>query len=122
LAYLQERTLRILLDKLGQMQPGMPNLLVIHHQDEQARSIDLDKLMRDLRTRADGKDPSFYAASRRYDGPAAFYKDFNRLNGILLWPIEAKLWVNKQARPPLEEKIFRRVGELLSNGETQERR
>jgi len=36
-----ERIVRILLDKLGQMQPGMANLLVIHTREELARSIDL---------------------------------------------------------------------------------
>ncbi len=37
----EQRILRILLDKLEQMQPSMPNLLVIHTQQEVATSIDL---------------------------------------------------------------------------------
>ena len=79
-----ERILRILLDKLGQMQPGMANLLVIHTREELARSIDLDRLMQAVKTKADRKEPALYAASR-YTGPAAFYKDFGQLSGILLW-------------------------------------
>lgn len=75
---------RILLDKLGQMQPGMPNLLVIYTGGDLARSIDLGRLMQAIKTRAEGKDPSFYAISR-YNSPAAFYKDFLHLSGILLW-------------------------------------
>ena len=38
---LQRKEERILLDKLGQVQPGMPNLLVIHTRADPARAIDL---------------------------------------------------------------------------------
>ena len=114
----EERILRILLakllDKLGQMQPGMANLLVIHTRDELARSIDLGRLMQAVKIRAEGKDPAFYAASR-YTSPAAFYKDFHHLSGILLWSAEAQLWVNKQSRPRLAEKVLRLVSALPSN-------
>jgi hypothetical protein len=111
----EERILRILLDKLGQMQPGMANLLVIHTGEELARSIDLGRLMQEVKTRAEGKDPSFYTASR-YTSPAAFYKDFLHLSGILLWAAGTQLWVNKQARPGLEEKVLRLVSSLPSSG------
>ena len=80
----EERILRILLYKLGQMQPGMPNLLVIHTRQELARSIDLGRLMQEIKTRVEKKEPALYAASR-YTSPAAFYKDFLHLSGILLW-------------------------------------
>lgn len=109
----EERFLRILLDKLGQMQPGMPNLLVIHTRTELARSFDLDRLMQGVKTRAEGKDPFFYAASR-YSRPADFYKEFLRLSGILLWAGEAPVWVNKQARPGLPENVIRLVSSLQS--------
>ena len=109
----EERILRILLYKLGQMQPGMPNLLVIHAQEDVARSVNLDRLMQELKIKADRKDSAFYAASG-YAGPAAFYKDFLHLNGILLWSPEAQLWVNKQARPELAEKVLRLVTSLAS--------
>jgi hypothetical protein len=110
----EERILRILLGKLGQMQPGMANLLVIHTREELAQSIDLGRLMQEIKTRAEGKDPSFYAASR-YTGPPAFYKDFLHLNGILLWTARAQLWVNKQARPGLPEKVLRLISSLPSS-------
>jgi hypothetical protein len=109
----EERILRILLYKLGQMQPGMPNLLVIHAREDAARSIDLDRLMQEIKIKVEGKDPAFYAAAG-YTSPAAFYKDFLRLNGILLWSPGAQLWVNKQARPELEEKVLRLVSSLAS--------
>lgn len=108
----EERFLRIMLDKLGQMQPSMANLLVIHTQEELAQAIDVGRLMQEIKTRVEGKDPGFYATIR-YTSPAAFYKDFLRLGGILLWSSSAKLWVNKQARPNLADNVLRRVSSLL---------
>ena len=109
----EERILRILLSKLGQMQPGKANLLVIHTRNEIARSVDLNKLMQEIKTRAEGKERSFYEISR-YASPAAFYKDFLHLSGIVLWTAEAQPWVNKQARPGLDEKVLRLVSSLSS--------
>lgn len=91
----------------------MANLLVIHTRDELARSIDLGRLVQEIKIRVEGKDPAFYAASR-YISPAAFYKDFLHLSGILLWTSGAQLWVNKQARPGLAEKVLRPVSSLPS--------
>ncbi len=111
---LEERFLRTLLYKLGQMQPGMPNLLVLHAHHEIARSLDLNKLMQDIKIRAEKKETSFYEMSR-YANPAAFYKDFLRLSAILLWTAHAQLWANKQARPALDEKVLRLVSSLPSS-------
>jgi len=112
----EERFLRILLHKLGQMQPGKPNLLVIHTREELRRSLDLDKLMQEVKIKVEKKDPAFYELSR-YDSPAAFYKDFLHLSGTLLWEASrsTQLWVNKQARPALAGEVLRLVGPLLSN-------
>jgi hypothetical protein len=109
-----ERVVWILLDKLRQMQPGMANVLVIRAREALAQSIDLGDLMRELKIRVEGKDPSFYAGSR-YDGPAAFYKDFLHLSGIILWADTAQGWANKQARPGLEEKNLRLVSLALQS-------
>jgi hypothetical protein len=109
----EERILRILLYKLGQLQPGMANLLVIHTRTELAGLIDLDKLMQEIKTRVEKKDPAFYEMSR-YLNPAAFYKDFLHLSGILLWTVHPQLWINKQARPGLDEKVLRLVSSLSS--------
>ena len=111
-----ERFLRILLYKLGQMQAGKPNLLVICTRKELARSIDLGGFMQGLKTRVEGKDPSFYNISR-YASPAAFYKDFLHISGILLWTAspEAQLWVNKQARPTLAVEVLRLISSLSSS-------
>ena len=112
-ARIEERIIRILLNKLGQMQPGMANLLTILAREETARSIDLSALLHDIKTRVEAKDPVFYTASR-YTGPAAFYRDFLHLSGIVLWSPGAQLWINKQARPALDEKVLRLVTSLAS--------
>jgi len=107
----KERFLRLLLYKLGQMQPGMPNLLVIHIREELARPLDLSRLMQEIKMKAEGKDASFYELSR-YANPAAFYKDFLHLSGILLWSAGGPLWVNKQARQALAREVLRLVSSL----------
>lgn len=112
----EERFLRILLYKLGQMRAGKPNLLVIRTRKELARAMDLDRLMQGIKTRVEGKDSSFYNISR-YTSPAAFYKDFLHLSGILLWAAspETQLWVNKQARPALATEVLRLISSLSSS-------
>jgi hypothetical protein len=108
----EERIVRILLEKLGQMQPGVPNLLAIHTQGHAEGLIDLGELMHQVKVWADGTASAFYSRSQ-YESPAAFYKDFNRLNGIVFWVPGGQLWVNKQARPALDEKVLRLVGSLV---------
>jgi hypothetical protein len=110
----EERILRVLLYKLGQMQPGMSNLLVIHVREDLAHSLDLSKLMQGIKTKVEGRDPAFYELSR-YESPAAFYKEFLHLSGILLWTADGQLWVNKQARPPLTTDVLRLVSALPQN-------
>lgn len=127
-ARVEARIVRILLDKLGQMQPGMANLLSIHTRADRARAIDLGRLMQTVKTRVEAQDPAIFSASR-YAGPPDFYKDFLRLSGILLWgggeepggeepggeePGGGKPWINKQARPALDEKVIRLVQALSS--------
>jgi hypothetical protein len=115
----EERFLRILLYKLGQMQPGMPNLLVIHTRQELARLLDLGTLMQEIKSRAERKDPSFYERSR-YASPAAFYKDFLHLSAIVLGSASPGMqtWVNKQARPALAAEALRLVSSLLASEAT----
>jgi hypothetical protein len=108
-----ERILRTLLEKLGQMQPGMPNLLAIHAPPEAAKAIDLGGLMQELKILVDNKDSAFYTFTG-YTNPAAFYKDFLRVSGLLLWGPEVQVWVNRQARPALDEKVVRLVASLLA--------
>ncbi len=109
----EERVVGILLDKLAQMQAGMPNLLLIYTRSDVARSIDLAALLHVLQIRIERKDPVVYSLGR-YSSPAAFYRGFNRLNGVFLWGGSVQQWVNKQARPPLDEKVMRLAAGLLA--------
>jgi hypothetical protein len=108
------RLLRILLSKLGQMQAGMPNVLVIHTRRQIVQAIDMERFMQEIKTRVEGKEPSFYELSR-YANPTAFYKDFLHLSGLILWSPGAQLWINKQARPALDGAVLRRLRELASS-------
>jgi hypothetical protein len=115
LARKEERVLRVLLDKLEQMQPGMPNLLAIHTPAATARVLDLEGLVQRIKARADSRDPAFYALSR-YSRPVDFYKHFLRLSGMLLWgEAPVQVWVNKPARPLLDEKVIRAVASCLGS-------
>lgn len=107
----EKRFLRLLLYKLGQMQPGMPNLLVVHTGNEPVRSLSLESLMQTIKLKVEKKDPVFYELSR-FASPAAFYKDFLHISAILLWAGEPQTWVNKQAKPPLAGEILRVVSLL----------
>lgn len=110
----EERVLRIVLEKLGQMQTNMPNLLVIHVHEKVAKGIELGKLMQEIRNKADRGEESFYAHSR-YSKSSDFYKDFLRLTALLFWEPRAQAWVNKQAKVGLEEKVMRLVRTFAMN-------
>lgn len=107
----EERVVRILVDKLEQMQPGMANLLVIHTHAGLARAIDLERLMQQMKIKVENRDPAFYALTRSA-GPAAFYKEFHRLSAILFWAQGAQPWVNKQARSEISGALLRLVCSL----------
>lgn len=110
----EERVLRIVLEKLGQMQINKPNLLVINVNEKVAKEIDLGKLMQGIKDKADRGDETFYAHSR-YSKPAEFYKHFLRLNAVLFWEPNAQLWINKQAKVGLDEKILRLIKAIARN-------
>lgn len=117
----EERIVRVLVGKLGQMQPGMANLLAIHTPAEVAQRVDLGRLMGALKLRAERRDPDLYAAGG-YTSPADFYSQFLHLSGIVLWATGAPHWVNRQARPALEEKIVRLVSALAGGGKSADER
>jgi hypothetical protein len=108
----EERIQRILLAKLGQMQPSIANLLVIHTSNQLAQSIDLSRLIQELKIRVEVNELPVYAANL-YTNPAAFYRDFLHLSAILLKAANPQVWVNKQARPGLDEKVLSLVSSLL---------
>lgn len=107
-----ERVLRILLDKLSQCQPGMPNLLALHTAPALARALRLEELLKEVKRRAEGREAGFYALNR-YQTPAEFFKDFSRLAGIQPWAAGAAGWANPQARPPLPPAVWRLLAAVL---------
>ena len=109
----EEHLQYILLNKLGQMQPGMANLLVIRTRKMLVEWIDLARFMQTVKSKAEAQDPTFYEHSG-YRNPAAYYRAFLRLSGIVLWGTSTQDWVNKQARPGLGVKIVNLVSSLLS--------
>lgn len=114
LAWVEERLQRVVIDKLGQMQPGMPNLLVVQAGAELGEAPDLGRLMQEMKIRADKRDPAFYAGTP-YTRPAEFYRDFLHLSGVVLRGPRAQVWENRQARPGLDGKVLRLVEALLSD-------
>jgi hypothetical protein len=104
LPYLAIRLSEIVGSKLGQMLPGMVNLLVIIADSQAICDLDLDKAMRHLKLRAEQKDPILFA---RHDFRSAsdFFKYYQRFSGLLVRGQEASeprqcsvLWLNNQAK------------------------
>jgi hypothetical protein len=92
-----------LLTKLRQLPPSAPNAVLISIEGDTAAALDIEAIVRALRSRADMKDEAFFAA-RRLDGSRGFYERFLRLGGVLVWCEAAigdgrsSLWINRSAR------------------------
>ena len=98
LAHKEERIVRILLDKLGQMQPAMPNLLVIHTREGLARSIELDRLMQAVKARVEAQR-SILLHRQPLHQPARFLQGFSssqRHPAVGAW----RKAMDQQAGPP----------------------
>jgi hypothetical protein len=101
----------IVCSKLGQMPPGIMNLLVIMADSQAICELDIAQVLKQLKLRAEQKDPRLYQR-HRFRNPADFFKYFQRLSGILVrsagddgpgrCPI---LWLNSQAKHVLPRPI-----------------
>ncbi len=93
----------VVLGKLRQFRPSVPNLLVVAVEGETADVVDVGAAIRALRARADAKDEAYFAF-RGVDGTKAFWERFLRLGGVILWCEAAvadrrvALWTNGSAR------------------------
>jgi hypothetical protein len=94
-------------DKLGQMRPGMINVLLMATDSDFARLLDLNQAMAQLRERAERKEAGLFS---RYGfvNAADFFKHYLRLSGLLVRTADQQeetatslLWLNKQAKHPL---------------------
>jgi hypothetical protein len=103
---------RVLLTKLRQLPPSVPNAVLIAVEGDDATAIDVAEATRLLRARADEKDEAFFTA-RGFAGTRAFYERYLRLGAVLGWcegaagEARASLWINRSARIPLPERAQR---------------
>lgn len=104
----------VVLGKLRQLPPSVPNVLLIAVESGAAGETDVGAAVRALRARADAKDEAFFAF-RGIDGTRAFYERFLRLAGVLIWSESvagderAALWANPSARIALPQATLRAV-------------
>ena len=102
----------VLLAKLRQLPPSIPNLVLLAVEAETADSVDMAATVRALRSRADAKDEEFFV-ERGFDGSRGFYDRFLRLGGVLVWSdravgdARAAAWVNTSARIPVPERAVK---------------
>ncbi len=97
-------------DKLGQMRPGMINLLLVMMDSDFFRVLDIQQAMAQLRVRAERKEAGLFA---RYGfvNSSDFFKYYLRLSGVLVrnagepgeedGTADSLLWLNKQTKHPL---------------------
>lgn len=91
-------------DKLGQMRPGMMNVLIVATDSDFARVLDMNQALARLRERAERKEASLFS---RYGfvNTADFFKYYRRLSGVLVRSVGKQdgtahsiLWANNQAK------------------------
>jgi hypothetical protein len=110
---------QLILGKLRQLPPSVPNVLLIATDAPSAAKLDVSTAIRLLRTRADAKDEAFFAA-RGFATSRAFYDRFLRLSGVIAWSERpdavprAVLWTNASARIALPPKLARAAVTALS--------
>ena len=94
-------------DKLTQMPPGMPNILLVGTEQPERKSIGAAQAMARLRRLAEAKDEQVFT-SRGLPDARAYIRESARLSGVLQhsqWSDsaggQATLWLNPQAKHPL---------------------
>lgn len=109
---------------LGQMLPGMINVLAITTHSSTHDELDLEQALDSLGERAANGDDQFFI-NKRFRGTADFITQLERLSGILLvgayFPVRSGptvLWSNNKAKFPLTKD----VGNLLQAMVCQNRR
>lgn len=105
--YANGRLLDTVGDKLGQMRPGMANLLLVAAGHPFVRVLDLDQAMVQLKERAERKDAVLFGR-HGFGGSSDFFKHYLRLSAILARSagdsdraVPSHLWLNNQAKHPL---------------------
>jgi hypothetical protein len=92
-----------LLAKLRQLPPSAPNAVLLAIDGDSAGALDIDTIVRAIRSRADAKDEDFFT-KRGLDGSRGFHERFLRLGAVFVWcepaagDARASLWTNRSAR------------------------
>jgi hypothetical protein len=110
----QEAALRLMdtvCDKLGQMRPGMINILAVAIDGRLFSALEIDQAMAQLKGRAEHKDAALFGRYG-YVKPADFFKQYLRLSAILIRPTGQPqekpaiiLWLNNQTKHPLPRPV-----------------
>ena len=102
----------VLLAKLRQFPPSVPNALLIAVDGERADAAGVDEAVRALRARADRKDEAFFV-ERGLGGTRWFFERVARLGAVFVLSEAAQgegrasLWVNRTARMALSPRAAR---------------
>lgn len=101
-----------ILAKLRQLPPSVSNVVLLAIDGDAATALDIDAIVRTLRSRADAKDDDFFD-KRGLEGSRGFYDRFLRLSGVFVWceaavgDDRASLWLNRSARIAPPERAIR---------------
>jgi hypothetical protein len=105
------RLAAVLSDKVGQMPPGIVNLLWLMPESELAIE-EVTRAATDLQRLAERKDEVFFTR-RGFDSAADFLKQYARLSGIALCrPAGCAVWSNPAARHRLPPEIGTAISKL----------
>ena len=106
----QQAALRLMdtvCDKLGQMRPGMSNVLVVMTDSDFFAALEMEQTMTQLKERVEKKEPGLYGRYG-FEKPADFFKNYLHLSGMLVCTItepdeanQLALWLNNQAKHAL---------------------
>jgi hypothetical protein len=112
---------RLLMAKLHQLPPSMPNALLVAIGGDTAGALDVGSATRELRATADRKDETFFV-DRGFVGTRGFYEQYLRLGAVLIWCESAAgdakvgLWSNPSARIALPARAARACVAALRAG------
>ncbi len=123
------KVLYVILGKLGQLKAGASNLLMIGLASDRVASLTVAESMKYLKRQIELGDPALLARGQ-FATPAAFFKQYRALSGILFYTLPHSpphsslavsataatlLWLNPDAIYPLLPQIQTSLQQLLSN-------
>lgn len=103
---LEGKLAEVVCEKLGQMLPGMINVLAVVGSGLDG-DLDVGGAMQHLKLAAEKRDPGLYAR-QGYRSPADFFKGYERMSSLLWRPLQggpSVMWANPQARHTLPPKV-----------------